>query len=119
MPDSVSALNRVDLPTFGSPTIPHFKLMAMSREGFGIECRSVQVRERAAAGPEDSRFADEGVTRRATLPMASGARAAVTRRADRQPGPRGPRPDATAAGPHPDDLEQPADRGARGLRMQR
>src|SRR6187455_629016 len=27
MPALVSALNRVDLPTFGRPTIPHFRLM--------------------------------------------------------------------------------------------
>src|SRR5690349_8235978 len=29
MPAFVKALNKVDLPTFGSPTIPHFKLMSV------------------------------------------------------------------------------------------
>jgi hypothetical protein len=27
MPALVSALNRVDLPTLGSPTMPHFRLI--------------------------------------------------------------------------------------------
>src|SRR4051794_35942425 len=29
MPALVSALNKVDFPTLGSPTIPHFKLMSV------------------------------------------------------------------------------------------
>src|SRR3954470_16833496 len=29
MPAFVKALNKVDLPTFGRPTIPHFKLMSV------------------------------------------------------------------------------------------
>src|SRR4051812_15168807 len=29
MPALVKALNKVDLPTFGRPTIPHFKLMSV------------------------------------------------------------------------------------------
>src|SRR3954453_21372482 len=29
MPAFVNALNKVDLPTLGNPTIPHFKLMAV------------------------------------------------------------------------------------------
>src|SRR5258706_6294862 len=33
MPALVRALKRVDLPTFGSPTMPHFKLF-LSEEGF-------------------------------------------------------------------------------------
>ena len=32
MPDLVSALNRVDLPTLGRPTMPHFKLMIFFRQ---------------------------------------------------------------------------------------
>jgi hypothetical protein len=31
MPALVSALNRVDLPTFGSPTIPHLRDMSGDR----------------------------------------------------------------------------------------
>jgi hypothetical protein len=32
MPALVNALNKVDLPTLGKPTMPHFKLMAVSLE---------------------------------------------------------------------------------------
>ncbi len=32
MPALVRALNRVDLPTLGKPTMPHFKLMEFSLE---------------------------------------------------------------------------------------
>src|SRR5436190_17409181 len=35
MPALVNALNSVDFPTFGKPTIPHFKLMTASQRQAG------------------------------------------------------------------------------------
>src|SRR2546421_10967369 len=35
MPAFVKALNNVDFPTFGKPTIPHFKLMTASQRQAG------------------------------------------------------------------------------------
>src|SRR5213595_2758109 len=40
MPALVKALNSVDFPTFGKPTIPHFKLMAASQRQAGKCMRS-------------------------------------------------------------------------------
>src|SRR3990172_4383162 len=37
MPDLVRALNRVDLPTLGRPTMPHFKDMGFSLDGFAVQ----------------------------------------------------------------------------------
>src|SRR6185295_6406816 len=43
MPALVSALNRVDLPTFGKPTMPHFKLF-LPEEGFQEAARLLRLR---------------------------------------------------------------------------
>src|SRR6185369_1551789 len=48
MPAFVNALNRVDFPTLGRPTIPHFKLMAVPENQAG-KCMRWHLREARAA----------------------------------------------------------------------
>jgi ribosome-binding ATPase YchF (GTP1/OBG family) len=61
MPALVRALNNVDLPTLGRPTMPHFKLMKISLENNPLctiepNVDNVDVPDPRRAGPDSKSY---------------------------------------------------------------